>query len=1043
MKKKILSCLLIALCAAFSYAQDGYVILTSPEVAVEYQVVAISPNGRWACGNINDGNYRGFVWDLVSGEVTELSSAGDITIALDVSNDGTVVGSFTTNEGTPNNAPVETYGKWKDGRWEALSIVEPSTGNRISMDGYAGCISADGSTIGGIGGYSGSYVPVVWVNGELHIVENYTGAVYGISSDGKMLCGWSNHPQKYNRSCAIWTSSENGLYDVKTYTDLESLYSAGPFCVARRFSPNDKYVVAYNRVYNTETHEATVFNFNEFAGFEFYGVNNDGSVYGQYGETLATSHAVIKALDGTTTDVRQMLIEKGVNLDKYPTLITVAGISEDMKSIAVVAYDTLDIPRSLVIKLDVDTLHSAPVALKSRLLEGLNSVKLTWKGPLSNQGAVKGYNIYRDGTLVATTSQSDMQYYDRNLPEGTYSYTVRAIYADELSEEGEPLSVTVAGVEPTAPRNLVAVQSGLNDVRLMWEAPYRALPRYSYYNDTHQLGGMGGGTFSFETAIRLREQELSLYKEGGYTLSGVSFRPMSRQNGWKVALYHADDMTTPFYEESIPAEGLCYGEENRFTFTTPQEIPASGDVILSIKVDVTGFGGYNVIGIAVAKPDAGYSDLLRQEGQANFFSMYEAGMNAEEGAYEYNMSWSMGMLFDKAAAAHSPIRDYTISANGNTVTTVAATNYRHDALPDGNYLYQVVANYADGTASLAATTELDVVRNESVYKTVTPKVTTKGDAATLSWETPVNDDEQYVTYASDTNTGGLVGAEADQFSYMVGAKYSTEKLRHFQGYQITGFRFYPLNDADYAFILQKDGEEIVYRELMRGTDYVLNRWNTVMLDEPIDIDPFANYFLVLDCYDVTPNKAPIGMDDQIAYPGVSDLYSTDDGQTFLSLYSQGGKNANWMIGLVVADANPKALPIEGYNVYLSNVLQNDTPLNETHYTISGLEERPYQARVNPIYGDGIGEKRSNAVTFVIDFSTGIQKLTDAGVSLTRSADQITLQGGHVRTAALYNVDGRCVATAQGNSLSVRHLAPGTYILKANVDGHDYAVKLQK
>ena len=216
-----------------------------------------------------------------------------------------------------------------------------------------------------------------------------------------------------------------------------------------------------------------------------------------------------------------------------------------------------------------------------------------------------------------------------------------------------------------------------------------------------------------------------------------------------------------------------------------------------------------------------------------------------------------------------------------------------------------------------------------------------------------------------------------------------------------------------------------------------------MLDEPIDVDPFANYFLVLDCYDVTPNKAPIGMDDQIAYPGVSDLYSTDDGQTFLSLYSQGGKNANWMIGLVVADANPKALPIEGYNVYLSNVLQNDTPLNETHYTISGLEERPYQARVNPIYGDGIGEKRSNAVTFVIDFSTGIQKLTDAGVSLTRSADQITLQGGHVRTAALYNVDGRCVATAQGNSLSVRHLAPGTYILKANVDGHDYAVKLQK
>jgi hypothetical protein len=70
--KKIFLFLVMALCALGINAQQGHLILSTPEVQVEYQVTAMSPNGRWACGNINDGNYRGFIWDLVSGEVTEL-----------------------------------------------------------------------------------------------------------------------------------------------------------------------------------------------------------------------------------------------------------------------------------------------------------------------------------------------------------------------------------------------------------------------------------------------------------------------------------------------------------------------------------------------------------------------------------------------------------------------------------------------------------------------------------------------------------------------------------------------------------------------------------------------------------------------------------------------------------------------------------------------------------------------------------------------------------------------------------------------------------
>ena len=70
------------------------VILSSPLVLVEYQVISLSPNGKWACGNINDGYSRGFRWDLTTGEVLELSPMGSNSTALCVANDGTVAGTF-------------------------------------------------------------------------------------------------------------------------------------------------------------------------------------------------------------------------------------------------------------------------------------------------------------------------------------------------------------------------------------------------------------------------------------------------------------------------------------------------------------------------------------------------------------------------------------------------------------------------------------------------------------------------------------------------------------------------------------------------------------------------------------------------------------------------------------------------------------------------------------------------------------------------------------------------------------------------------------
>ena len=118
--KKFLSTLCAAFIAICMFAQNGTLILSTPLVDVEYQVTSMSPNGKWACGNINDGNYRGFIWDLSTGKLTELSAMGDYSVALSVSNNGIVAGTFTDTEMSENGAPLEVAGYWKDGAWHSL-----------------------------------------------------------------------------------------------------------------------------------------------------------------------------------------------------------------------------------------------------------------------------------------------------------------------------------------------------------------------------------------------------------------------------------------------------------------------------------------------------------------------------------------------------------------------------------------------------------------------------------------------------------------------------------------------------------------------------------------------------------------------------------------------------------------------------------------------------------------------------------------------------------------------------------------------------------
>ena len=1037
----------VFLCTLFlvigAFAQKGNLVMTTPDVGMQYMLSAVSPNGKWACGSVYDGIERGFIWNLCTGEITELSLPGSSSAARSVSNDGKVSGSFETRVNTPNNRPIVTYGTWEKGVWTELEVENKTNGAFITREGNASTISSNGRIIGGIANTGDAYKPIVWEDGKLNIVDNIEGAVYDVSDDGNILCGWTTHPEKLNRTSAIWTKTVDGSYD-KICIDLNSPYAAGPFSVATGMSPNTDYVIACNTVMNLVTGDTIRHDLDYFkSGFELFGVTNDGAAYGFVDDGDypggAEKIAVKITHDREIINVRDYLISCGVNLDKYPYVQSVMAISEDEKVYALSAYDEYYVPCSIIVKLDTD-IHTSPVCLSARQLEGLNSNTLTWKAPLYTNEHPTGYNIYRNGVKLNGELITSMKYIDADLEAGEYTYAVTAVYEGDIeSVKSEEITAEVNGYEYKEPSMLHAYRSGINDVRLIWDNPYSNLPAIRYYNDDDMISGMGGGYISFECAIAARPSELEMYKKEGYKVTEISFIPKTRQDSWTVNFYTNDNDDEPIYSEVIPAENLKYGVVNYHTLKTPVEIPEGKSLIMAIYIDATNYGGYDVIGMNTKKADAGYSDLIRQEGEPDFYSLYNESMNSEYGPMEYNVRWAMGMHFSKGSEVND-VKQYIISANGTELGTATDKMFRASNLADGEYEFDVVAEYSNGEKSAPATIKMNVTADTDMCATVTPEVEPGDGQAILSWEVPAAKDASVITFANDECNGGVLARKDQGYSYSLASIYKGNELMPYEDFEITGFRFYPLCDADFTFHLMEDDVEVATVPLVRGVDYVTEQWNTVTLGTPVKIDRNKVYMLSIECNDVTPEKAPVGMDTQSGYPGLSDLYSVN-GNDYSSLINNGGKDGNWMIALEVASIAENALPVEGYNIYLSGEKQNADLITETTHVLNSLKPDTYSVRVNPVYSNGIGEKESDDVTFVIDIATGIEDIANSTFEIINNAEQIQINGGDVYSIDMYDMNGSAVAHSDSNVISIASLNNGVYVLNIKMDGKSVNTKV--
>jgi hypothetical protein len=127
---------------------------------------------------------------------------------------------------------------------------------------------------------------------------------------------------------------------------------------------------------------------------------------------------------------------------------------------------------------------SVPVLQAVR--SGARDVQLTWTASTDNV-AVFGYGIYRDGVRIRNVGPTPASYLDANVPAGNHTYTVDAIdsastqapdgtYASRgqawgnRSAQSNAVSILMPDTTaPTVPQNLVATTS-LSNVTLTWSA---------------------------------------------------------------------------------------------------------------------------------------------------------------------------------------------------------------------------------------------------------------------------------------------------------------------------------------------------------------------------------------------------------------------------------------------------------------------------------------------------------------------------------------------------------------------------------------------
>ncbi len=1031
------------------------IIFSTPQ---NFQVMAMSPNGKWACGIYLDGGQTpiSFRWNLETGKV-EMTGATEESIAWGISDDGSISGNFSCKTILPYGNPLQAPGIYRDGKWVAAELPEGAD----KAEGFGYGITADGRSMSGTVYIKGVLTPVIWRDGKVYKVFSTPkhSMAYCISPDGEAAAGWTYGPVHSNRAAAYWSpdGATNMLLDSPDWS--ETMFNGG-----KAFSPDGKTLLYWGgwdptrdadgnylenylyALYDIEKKEQKKIKAPTIdSDMEFFSITNSGLLVGSNKERGYVY------LDGEGMYIDEYLAKRGVDLSKFDNFYNGEGgygdnlpifrcqsVTNDEKTFLFLYYDKEGALRSMCLKIDQDLTAVPPVGLTAKRMTGLNTVALTWMAPMEAKG-IRGYNIYRDGKkLNGFLPLNKLYYYDSGLAEGSYKYKVAAVNAAGDETFADEVEVAVAKEALSGPRGLFARQKGVNNAFLTWSMPENNMAHLRYFNpESDAIEAMNVyQPLEMEVAVKYDKNVLAQYAGAG--IKQVSFMPMGEQDAWTIVFYtrDADGKLKQIASQPV-TQALNYKELNTVTLTEPLALP-DGDLIVSLKVMV-GENSTGVIGSENGPATPGYSDLLRQASEADFYSAFD--MSVSSGQSVSSTSWVLDVTLEMPGydAAKDAVDHYNVYVDGSKVSESKTLSSLLPALEDGSYKVGVEAVYADGSRSAIAESNVDI---KGVYEAVdNAKIdVTFNDANAVvnaSWEAPLNRDKLTLSY--DPAEKPTYGVKGINNAVIVGADYVSSMLRGYDGYKLESVEFYPLCDAIYTVGVYEN-DKLIYEQEVQ--DFKVDSWCKVTLDKEIIIKANADYRYIVDAFDSEPGREIFGVGKEPAFSYRSDLYSVDGGTTYNSYYYETGRNGGWLLKFNLVEVDGATLSPEGYDVVIDGVVKNGERLVEPSFSADmGAEAAgSHTFAVNTYYASRTAGVEGADNSFMI-VASGIDGNIISSIELRQSATELVAEGEGVTSISLITTAGVELARAQGNTLDIVDVAPGMYIVKVEAGSAGFTRKV--
>ncbi|MDE7465984.1 MAG: T9SS type A sorting domain-containing protein [Muribaculaceae bacterium] len=680
---------------------------------------------------------------------------------------------------------------------------------------------------------------------------------------------------------------------------------------------------------------------------------------------------------------------------------------------------------------------------------------------------VASFDVYRDGKLVGSTN--DCKFADKVDDLGTYKYSIVSRAGDKVSPAVEqevnvklPAAYTAPNIENTS------FDSATKELVIDWnmdkEMAHSGQPAYTAAFE-EEMSLMWGTHFT--------AAELAAYQ--GYKISKLKFMIGEKTGPLKLGVYTTKGVALS--EIEIPEENLT--PQAIYTVKLPKAVEITGEepLVLAYSATIPANKGVIVVdegplvenGAKISLTNgANWLNLSTLNPTYGKFNIYISAMAAEEESGEVggkcveigkaNVLRSNSVKADKVygidatgvapqasvvkPAAAPKVDHFNIYANGEKVGE--STSYQHVETIKryASFDYHITTVYSNGWESPAS--ELVSFSNHIAQKGVAPfglKGETDFKTLNLSWASPESSTVySYVPDGAPMMALKMTGSGSTLTSYCV-AKFPEKEIAANAGDYISHIQLgVPNPEISSAAVVVMVGENIIYTQTV-PVSTLFKGVNDVRLNEPVKIPAGEDVGVGFIMSYPSAAAHPLGCFACEDHDGFGDLISSS-GSSWKTLHTGLKQNYCWYVKGIISKpdqdlAGPMLTRAEGskitYNVYRDGVLLDN--VSTTSYSIDNAQRgRYYVTAVNGEEESG----ESNAVEYT-GVTGGVADVISNSEALLFDKGSDMIVAGAPATISVYNMNGVCMASVKGNSLSVADLASGIYTVKAQFENGKTAI----